>query len=129
MKLRLSSLDPAATKVSLQELFEKYGAVVSVKIFRDVKTSIPTLAFVEMKREKEAELALKKLNGFMLADTKLKVEWSYDRVTSPQNAMRPPVPLPDDDDEDDDLSDILDDESDGDKIQEVSLDEVDTDRY
>lgn len=122
MRLRVSSIDPSINKNRLQEIFEEHGDVVSVKIFRSLDGVTPALGFVEMKRDREAEAALKALNGFVVGDTPMKVEFSTDRVTSHSK----PIPLPhiedddDDVDDDDDFEDVEDD-----KIKEIPLDEID----
>ena len=121
MRLRVSSIDPSINKQNLQELFEEYGDVVSVKIFRSLDGITPALGFVEMKRDREAEAALKAMNGWMVGSTSMKVEFSTDRVTSYNKA--PQVPILEDD-EDEDIDDY-EDEDDDDKIKEIPLDELD----
>ncbi len=121
MRLRVSSIDPSINKVRLQELFEEHGEVVSVKIFRSLDGVTPALGFVEMKREREAEEALKAMNGFTVGDTPMKVEFSTDRVTS----HKKPPPMPIVEDEDDEEEDYDDEEED--KIKEIPLDEIDDD--
>lgn len=119
-----SSIDPSINKILLQEIFEEYGEVVSVKIFRNLDGSTPALGFVEMKRDREAEAALKALNGFLVGDTSLKVELSNDRVTSHNKT----VPVPSFDDDDDEYDDEYDDDDDDEtKIKEIPLHELDED--
>jgi hypothetical protein len=142
MRLRISSIDPSVTKIVLQELFEEYGEVESVKIFRSLDGKTPTLGFIEMKRDRDAEAAIKALNGLELGDTPtaLKVEYSSDRVTHSQRVAAPIVEDDDDDDDDDTFDDEIDkdeiedeldediddeEEEDEDRIKEIPLDELD----
>ncbi|MCI4671613.1 MAG: RNA-binding protein [Bacteroidia bacterium] len=117
MRLRVSSIDPSINKIRLQEIFEEHGDVVSVKIFRSLDGLTPTLGFVEMKRDREAEAALKALNGLVIGDTAMKVELSNDMVKSHNKPVSPPI---DEDEEEDDY-----DEEDEGQIKEIPLHELD----
>ncbi|MEO0896191.1 MAG: RNA-binding protein [Bacteroidota bacterium] len=117
MRLRVSSIDPSMDKHALQELFEEFGGVVSIKIFRSLDGTTPVFGFVEMKREREGEEALKALNGQQFGNSKLKVEHSYEHVSSHNKA--PVIPTPDEEEDDD-----YDDEEDDNQIKEIPLDEL-----
>lgn len=128
MRLRVSSIDRSVTKEVLQELFEEFGEVVTLKLFRSVTDpSTHALGFVDMKRERNALSAMQALNGEILGETPLKVEVSSDHFRT--SAPVAPRPVIDDDDDDlsdndeDDLDDLDDEDENG--IKEVPLDEVD----
>jgi RNA recognition motif-containing protein len=133
MRLRVSSIDRSVTKEKLQELFEEFGEVVALKLFRSVTDpSTHALGFVDMKRESNALAAMQALNGEILGETPLKVEVSSDHFrTSAPAAPRPVIDDDDDDEEEggmasndeDDLDDLDDEDENG--IKEVPLDEVD----
>lgn len=123
MRLRLSSLDPTVSKVKLQELFEEYGEVVTIKVLRSAPEAPPSLAFVEMRKEREAKEAMAAINGTVIGKTTLVVETSNETVRTART-----TPLPIEEEEDDLLDDPYeDDEPEEGKIKEVSLDEINTD--
>ncbi len=80
MRLRVSSIAPSLTKDKLLEIFEEYGGVESIKVFRTLDNASVALALIEMKREREGEAALAALNGQLISGTRLKVEYSQDMV-------------------------------------------------
>ncbi len=128
MRLRISSIDSSLTKHKLQEIFEEYGDVTSVKIFRSLDGT-PALGFVEMKRDREAEAALSDLNGTQFGDNVLKVEVSSDVFRTHHTAVAVPPPS-DDDEEDEDLDEDLDIENEEeDDEKEVSFSDLDEDDY
>lgn len=103
MRLRVSSIDRSITKLKLQEMFEDYGDIMSVKLFRSLDGSAPALGFVEMKRERDALSAMSDLNGLLIGDCRLKVEVSSDVFRT--HAAAPPAvfnPDPDEEDEEED---------------------------
>ncbi|MDX1909472.1 MAG: RNA-binding protein [Bacteroidia bacterium] len=107
MRLRVSSIDSSISKANLQEVFEEVGEVASVRIFRSVKEGDPSLAFVEMKRERDALIAVNKLNGRILGKLSLKIEASNEFVKS-NNSTGGKAAVPEDEDEEEDI--ILDDD-------------------
>jgi RNA recognition motif-containing protein len=138
MRLRVSSIDHSITKLQLQEMFEEFGEISSVKLFRSLDDSAPALGFVEMKRERDAMSAMSDLNGLMIGAARLKVEISSDIFRT--NAAAPPkvfaADTDDDDDEDEDdpvisrspklpkdLGDELDDELGDEEDEEFSDDD------
>jgi len=143
MRLRVSSIHSSITKLKLQEMFEEYGEISSVKLFRSLDGSAPALGFVEMKREKDALSAISDLNGLMIGDSRLKVEISSDVFRT--NAAAPPVVFnADNDDEEDDeadeesslphgaklpqdLNDELEDDLDDEEYPEETFDDEDND--
>lgn len=153
MRLRVSSIDASLTKVKLQEIFEEYGRISSVKLFRSVDGTTPALGFIEMTRERDAQAAIADLNGKRIGNSRLKVELSSDVFHSSAPIVVVNGPADDDDDDDDDpdldtrkrlpadLEDELeeelgddeeemsydndDDEFDDDEPEEVPLDELD----
>lgn len=105
MKLRVSNFNPSLTKMDLEEIFEEYGRVMSVKIFKDPNPETKkSLAFVEMRSESAASQAMESLNGTDLDGYMIKVEISSDIINhSRSKAIVPPVEdLLDDDEEEDD---------------------------
>jgi RNA recognition motif-containing protein len=146
MRLRVSSIDSSINKVKLQEMFEEYGDIASIKLFRSLDGSTPALGFVEMKRDRDAQAAMSDLDGLLVGGLCLKVELSSDVVRA--NAVKPPIVLApevddDDDDDEDDEDDLrLDDtafdideeneegaDEDENKRREVSLDEISDEEY
>jgi RNA recognition motif-containing protein len=70
----VGNLDIATTEDQLRALFESHGAVATVTLVRDRDTGAPRgFAFVEMSDDKEADAALKALNGTVLADRQLTI--------------------------------------------------------
>jgi RNA recognition motif-containing protein len=128
MKLRVSSIDNSITKVKLLHLFEEYGDVDSVKIFRDVNPKGKNcLCFIEMRKEREALQAIEALDGYDLNGRAMKVEPSQDILKRKSGAAAPIII--DDDDEDDEENDenqdLLDEVSD----EEIEDDDTEEDYY
>lgn len=64
MNIFVAQLDYAIQETKLQQLFEGYGEVSSVKIVMDKFTGRSKgFGFVEMENDAEAEAAIKDLNG------------------------------------------------------------------
>lgn len=138
MRLRISSIDSSLNKVKLQELFEEFGDVSSVKLFRSMDGT-PALGFIEMKRERDAQAALSELNGTRIGASVLKVEVSSDVFRTNHTAVAVP-PAADDDEEDEEEDDLdLDEENidlpegeeedEEEEDREVPLDALDDDEY
>lgn len=82
--LFVGNLDPEVTHEELRRLFEAHGQVVQVHIIVDRDTGLPRgFAFVEMTNDAEAEKAIKALNGSMLRDRTLDVDYARPRPESP----------------------------------------------
>ena len=65
-------------------LFEAYGQVVQVHIIVDRDTGLPRgFAFVEMTNDAEAEKAIQALNGSILRDRTLDVNYARPRPERP----------------------------------------------
>ncbi|KAG9305863.1 hypothetical protein G9A89_016515 [Geosiphon pyriformis] len=69
-KLYIGHLSQRTEKRDLEELFERYGKVISV----DVKPM--GYAFVEFEDPRDADDAVKQLNGYELDGARIAVEWS-----------------------------------------------------
>ncbi len=95
MRLRVSNLINTVTKEMLLDLFEEFGEVDSVKIFRHPGDAT-CLCFIEMDRERDALEAIDELNGEELSGLRIKVERSQD-VFFRKPAVKP-ITLDDDDD-------------------------------
>jgi cold-inducible RNA-binding protein len=82
--LFVGNLGSDATDVELRRVFEVYGQVVQVHIISDRDTGLPRgFAFVEMTNEPEAEKAIKGLNGSILRDRTLSVDYARPRPKRP----------------------------------------------
>ena len=82
--LFVGNLDSEVTHEELRRLFEGYGQVVQVHIIVDRDTGLPRgFAFVEMTNDAEAEKAIKALNGSMLRDRRLDVNYARPRPERP----------------------------------------------
>ena len=75
--LFVGNLGSEATLEELRRLFEAYGHVVQVHIIVDRDTGLPRgFAFVETTNDAEAEKAIKALNGSILRDRTLDVDYA-----------------------------------------------------
>ena len=82
--LFVGNLDPEVTHEELRLLFEAYGQVVQVHIIVDRDTGRPRgFAFVEMTNDAEAEKAIQALNGSILRDRTLDVNYARPRPERP----------------------------------------------
>ena len=82
--LFVGNLDSEVTPEELRRVFEAYGQVVHVHIIVDRDTGLPRgFAFVEMTNDAEAEEAIKALNGSMLRDRTLDVNYARPRPKRP----------------------------------------------
>jgi len=115
VKLRVSNFNPSLKKEDLEEIFEEFGRVMSVKMFKDKASSqANVLAFVEMRTQSAAEDAIDALNGTDLDGFSLKVELSHDKISK----HKPIVPVPS-------VDPLLDDDEEGEEEDKfASLDEA-----
>ncbi len=82
--LFVGNLGSEVTHEELRRLFEAYGEVMQVHIIVDRDTGLPRgFAFVEMTNDAEAEKAIKALNGSMLRDRTLDVNYARPRPERP----------------------------------------------
>lgn len=82
--LFVGNLDCEVTHEELRRLFEAYGEVVQVHIIVDRDTGLPRgFAFVEMTNDVEAERAIAALNGSILRDRVLNVNYARPRPERP----------------------------------------------
>ncbi len=82
--LFVGNLGSEVTHEELRRLFEAYGEVVQVHIIVDRDTGLPRgFAFVEMTNDVEAEKAIKGLNGSILGDRALDVNYARPRPERP----------------------------------------------
>jgi cold-inducible RNA-binding protein len=82
--LFVGNLDSEVTEEELRRLFEANGQVVQVHIILDRDTGLPRgFAFVEMTNAPEAEKAIKGLNGSILRDHPLSVDYARPRPKRP----------------------------------------------
>ena len=82
--LFVGNLDSEVKPEEIRRLFEAYGQVVQVHIIVDRDTGLPRgFAFVEMANDAEAEKAIQALNGSMLSDRTLEVNYARPRPERP----------------------------------------------
>jgi RNA recognition motif-containing protein len=82
--LFVGNLGSEVTYEELRRLFEAYGQVVQVHIIVDRDTGLPRgFAFVEMTNDAEAEKAIRALNGSILGDRTLEVNYARPRPERP----------------------------------------------
>jgi RNA recognition motif-containing protein len=81
--LFVGNLDSGVTPEEIRRLFEAYGQVGQVHIIRDRDTGVPRFAFVEMTNDAEAEKSIKALNGSILRDRALYVNYARPRPERP----------------------------------------------
>jgi RNA recognition motif-containing protein len=82
--LFVGNLGSEVTHEEFRRLFEAYGQVVQVHIIVDRDTGLPRgFAFVEMTNDAEAEKAIKALNGSILSDRTLDVNYARPRPERP----------------------------------------------
>ena len=82
--LFVGNLGPDVTHEELRRLFETYGPVAQVHIIVDRDTGLPRgFAFVEMIDDADAEKAIKALNGSILKDRTLNVNYARPRPERP----------------------------------------------
>ncbi len=77
----VGNLDAQTTLEELQKLFAEYGKVEHVNIIRDRESGLPRgFAFVEMTNDNEAAKAIEALNGSILRDRALNVDYARPRI-------------------------------------------------
>jgi RNA recognition motif-containing protein len=77
----VGNLDVATTTEELWELFAAYGTVEHVNIIKDLETGLARdFAFVEMTNEDQAAHAIQALNGSVLRDRTLSVDYARPRI-------------------------------------------------
>jgi|SRR5215469_1207056 len=82
--LFVGNLGSEVTHEELRRLFEAYGQVAQVHIIVDRDSGLPRgFAFVEMANDAEAEKAIKALNGSILRDRALNVNYARPRPERP----------------------------------------------
>ena len=79
----VGNLGPEVTHEELRRLFEAYRQVAQVHVIVDRDTGLPRFAFVEMTNDAEAEKAIKALNGSILRDRTLDVNYARPRPERP----------------------------------------------
>ena len=120
IKLKVTSIAPSLNKLKLEQMFEEFGKVSSIKVFRTIDRSAVAMAHVEMMRDREAEEAVKELNGVTVDGIALVVEYSQEIVRKTGN--QPAAPLEEEDDEFEDSFEFED--EDDSEPREVPLDEL-----
>jgi RNA recognition motif-containing protein len=81
--LFVGNLAPEVTRKEIWRLFEAYGQVAQVHVIVDRDTGLPRFAFVEMINDAEAAKAIQALNGSVLRDRTLDVNYARPRPERP----------------------------------------------
>ncbi|MBC8342832.1 MAG: RNA-binding protein [Bacteroidetes bacterium] len=88
MNIYVGNLNYAVTEEELQEVFQEYGSVSSVKIIRDQHSGrAKGFAFVSMDDDSEANNAIEKLNQTEIFGRTLKVSQAKDRGERRDNSF------------------------------------------
>ncbi|MCB0514508.1 MAG: RNA-binding protein [Chitinophagales bacterium] len=74
--LYVSNLSPSVDAWTLENLFAKYGEVMSCKIFTHPRSEEIAYAFVGLDSAYDASFAIKDLNGYRLAGRNIKVNYA-----------------------------------------------------
>ncbi len=91
MKIYIGNLSHSSTEDGLRQLFEQFGAVVSVKIIKDQFTGNSRgFAFVEMASADEGKRAIEGLNGVEFDGRSLRVNEA--RPVEARDGARGPRP-------------------------------------
>lgn len=75
--LYVGNLNKSVTEEVLRELFSVGGEVQSIKILYDKNQHLLNYAFVEFDNTEALEIALQNLNGSLLEDVPIRVNWAY----------------------------------------------------
>ncbi len=74
MNIFVANIERSVTDADLQELFQEYGEITSLKVIKDRDTGVSKgYAFVEMPNDDEAQKAIEGLNDFELKGRNLTV--------------------------------------------------------
>lgn len=96
-RLFVGGLPFSITSSQLEEMFSKFGTVVSANVITDRDTGQSKgFGFVEMENEKEAAEAIKKLNETELEGKKIGVDFARPREERPRFDSRGGGPRRDD---------------------------------
>ena len=80
VKLYVGNLPFDITEEAIREMFAQSGTVVSVALIKDRATgNSKGFGFVEMSSQKEAQAAISSLNGHLVGDRQLKVNFARPR--------------------------------------------------
>ncbi len=83
MKLYVGSLQYSTTESELRALFDKFGEILELSLPKDRNTGEPKgFAFIEMKRNADADKAIKALNGSLFQGRNIKVNQSQPKTKS-----------------------------------------------
>jgi RNA recognition motif-containing protein len=78
MNLYVANFDQTVTKEDLKKLFARHGEVVNSIVYINFETGKSRgLGFVKMKEDREAERAIRKLNGKCWRGRRLMVRRAY----------------------------------------------------
>ena len=86
MNIYVGNLNYSLKEEELQEVFEQFGEVVSVKIIKDRETGRSKgFGFVEFSSEEEAERAMQEANEMEVGGRKLRVNPARERTRRPSS--------------------------------------------
>lgn len=83
--LYVGGLDKSITEENLQEIFSTHGTVDSVKVLFDKNKQNFNYAFVEFEEESAAKNAFDALNGQVLNNSEIKINWAYQSQQAKSN--------------------------------------------
>lgn len=85
-KLFVGGIPYSVTNQQLQEMFAKFGTVISAQIVMDKFTNQSKgFAFIEMQDDNEAQIAIKELDGYALEGRKIGVSVARPREDNRSN--------------------------------------------
>lgn len=90
MKLYIGSLQFSTTEAELNTLFSEYGEIKELSLVTDRHTGESKgFGFVEMKRNADADKAIKALNGSLFQGRNIKVNQAQAKSKAKSNRWRP----------------------------------------
>nr|ADF28513.1 rbp1-like RNA-binding protein PB [Pelinobius muticus] len=89
-KVYIGNLGSRATKDDIEAVFSRYGPIRNVWVARNP----PGFAFVEFEDSRDAEDAVKALDGTRICGARVRVEMSHGRTRNDRGRRRNPPPPP-----------------------------------
>lgn len=79
--LYVGALPKTVSEELIKELFQTAGAIVSIKLLNDKNRPGFNYAFIEFENPQHAEIALTNLNGKIINNSEIKINWAYQSST------------------------------------------------
>lgn len=83
--LYVGGLDKSITEDNLREIFSTHGAVDSVKVLFDKNKQNFNYAFVEFEDDSNAKVAFEALNGQVINNSEIRINWAYQSQQAKSN--------------------------------------------